>query len=108
VVDNCTCNGRDAFGIARLDVAADPTLRTGDIVAINGGFAAYTGSKSNARQPSDFTPIEQYSGLSHDMRRKLSETKVMPTRQAAAQTPSLMQPAEKSTLRAELRAQIWR
>jgi hypothetical protein len=33
VVDNCTCNGRDSFGLARIDVAADPTLRQGDIVA---------------------------------------------------------------------------
>ncbi len=108
VVDNCTCNGKDAFGSARVDIAADPTLRAGDIVAINGGFAVYLGSKSRTRQPSDFTPIEQYSGLSHDMRRKLSETKVMPARQAAAQAPALMQPVDNFTLRAELRAQIWR
>jgi hypothetical protein len=108
MVDNCTCNGRDAFGIARMDVAADPTLRTGDIVAVNGGFVAYTGSKSIARQASGFTPVAHYSGISHDTRRKLSETKVLPARQAAAQTPTLMQPADKSTLRAELRAQIWR
>ena len=79
-VNNCTCNGRDAFGVARLDVASDPTLRAGDIVAINGGFAAYTGSKSAARQNAEFTPIGQYSGVSNDTRRKLSETKVLPAR----------------------------
>ena len=83
-VNNCTCNGRDAFGVARLDVAGDPTLRAGDIVAIDGGFAAYTGSKSTARQNAAFTPIGQYSGVSSDTRRKLSETKVLPARQAAA------------------------
>jgi hypothetical protein len=32
-VANCTCNGRDAFGLAPIDVASDPTLRRGDIVA---------------------------------------------------------------------------
>lgn len=33
IVSNCTCNGKDAFGLAKIDVAADPTLRPGDIVA---------------------------------------------------------------------------
>jgi hypothetical protein len=33
IVPGCTCNGKDAFGLARIDVAADPTLRPGDIVA---------------------------------------------------------------------------
>jgi hypothetical protein len=108
VVDNCTCNGRDAFGVARIDVAADPTLRTGDIVAINGGFAAYTGSKPIARQPADFTPIARYSGLSNDVRRKLSETKVLPARQAAAQTPVPAAIDNKVAGREDRRAQLAR
>jgi hypothetical protein len=33
IVAGCTCNGKDAFGLARIDVANDPTLRQGDIVA---------------------------------------------------------------------------
>jgi len=33
IVEGCTCNGKDAFGLARIDVANDPTLRQGDIVA---------------------------------------------------------------------------
>ena len=33
IVPGCTCNGKDAFGLARIDVANDPTLRAGDIVA---------------------------------------------------------------------------
>lgn len=33
VVDNCTCNGKDSFGLARIDINADPTLRQGDIVS---------------------------------------------------------------------------
>jgi len=33
IVEGCTCNGKDAFGLARIDVANDPTLRPGDIVA---------------------------------------------------------------------------
>jgi hypothetical protein len=33
LIANCTCNGRDAFGLAKVDVASDPTLRPGDIVS---------------------------------------------------------------------------
>jgi len=33
IVPGCTCNGRDAFGLAKIDIAHDPTLRQGDIVA---------------------------------------------------------------------------
>lgn len=106
-VRNCTCNGRDAFGVARLDVADDPTLRPGDIVAINGGFAAYTGSKSAARPNAGFTPIAQYSGVSNDTRRKLSDTKVLPARQAAA-APAIAPFENKSASRVDRRAQLLR
>ncbi len=43
VVPNCTCNGKDAFGLAKFDPTNDPTLRPGDIVATKNGFMAYTG-----------------------------------------------------------------
>ena len=33
VVADCTCNGKDAFGLATLTIDADPTLRPGDVVA---------------------------------------------------------------------------
>jgi hypothetical protein len=33
IVSNCTCNGKDAFGLAKIDVASDPTLKPGDIIA---------------------------------------------------------------------------
>ena len=33
IVPGCTCNGKDSFGLAKIDVANDPTLRPGDIVA---------------------------------------------------------------------------
>jgi hypothetical protein len=37
LVDGCTCNGRTAFGLARIDAASDPTLRQGDIIATADG-----------------------------------------------------------------------
>jgi hypothetical protein len=33
IVPNCTCNGKDSFGLAKIDAKSDPTLRPGDIVA---------------------------------------------------------------------------
>jgi CubicO group peptidase (beta-lactamase class C family) len=38
IVANCTCNGRDAFGLAAIDVRTDPTLRAGDMIATGNGL----------------------------------------------------------------------
>ena len=54
LVANCTCNGRNAFGLAPLDVKTDPTLRPGDIVSTKNGLAAYTGGSG---QGATFTPV---------------------------------------------------
>ena len=36
-VPNCTCNGKDGLGLARIERPRDPTLRPGDIVATDDG-----------------------------------------------------------------------
>jgi hypothetical protein len=46
LVPDCTCNGRDAFGLARIDIDTDPTLRAGDIVATRSGPVVFRGSRS--------------------------------------------------------------
>jgi hypothetical protein len=74
MVDNCTCNGRDAYGLVTLNVADDPSLRSGDIVATNEGFVAYNGGRGNT----EFTPIQSYSGLSSEMRQRLAQTRITP------------------------------
>lgn len=56
LVPNCTCNGSDVFGLAPYDLANDPTLRPGDIVATKDGFMAYTG-KGGGRSTA-FTPVD--------------------------------------------------
>jgi hypothetical protein len=84
MVPGCTCNGRDAFGLVNTPVADDPTLRPGDIVATNGGLMAYNGS---AKQQPSFTPIEAYAGLSADLRRQLTETKIAPATERPAALP---------------------
>ena len=84
IVPGCTCNGRDAFGLVNTAVADDPTLRPGDIVATNAGLMAYSGGPNG----STFTPISTYAGLSADLRRQLTETKIEP----AAEGPELLPP----------------
>ncbi len=74
IVSDCTCNGKDPFGLARVDVSTDPTLRTGDIVATSKGLQAFTGE--GPPRASNFTPIENYSALSPDMRKRLSRLRV--------------------------------
>jgi len=54
LVANCTCKGRDAFGLASFDVKNDPTLRPGDIVSTKEGLMAYAGKSGRG---AIFTPI---------------------------------------------------
>ncbi len=54
LVAECTCNGRDAFGLSTFDVKRDPTLRPGDIVSTKEGLLAYTG---RASEGAAFTPV---------------------------------------------------
>ena len=55
IVAGCTCNGRDAFGLAPIDAAADPTLRPGDIVMTAEGPMSLRGNKW-ARTALDLKP----------------------------------------------------
>jgi hypothetical protein len=48
LVAKCTCNGKDAFGLAPFDMANDSTLRPGDIVATKDGMVAYSGKNGAA------------------------------------------------------------
>lgn len=100
-VENCTCNGRDALGLAHLNVATDPTLRPGDIVATNDGFVSYRGRKANTAQ---FTPIDPSSSA---WARRLSEVKILPAPPAAAvaSVPSTDREASAAN-RTDRRAQV--
>jgi Protein of unknown function (DUF2865) len=84
LIPGCTCNGRDAFGLVYPAVADDPTLHPGDIVATPAGMMAYSGGPNG----STFTSISTYAGLSADLRRQLTETKIEP----AAEGPELLPP----------------
>ena len=54
LVGNCTCNGRDALGLARYDASRDPTLQAGDIVSTKDGFVAFSGKRG---ETDAFTPL---------------------------------------------------
>ena len=89
----CTCNGRDATGLAPVDVSLDTTLRPGAVVATATGLVAYNGRGGSA-QSSDFTPVSDYPGLTGAIRAKLTEMKVTPVKaEIADDRPLITTPA---------------
>lgn len=75
LVEGCTCNGRDPFGTAPVDIGADVTLRAGDIVVTEGGLRVFVGWRSGS---AEFTPLARYTGLPRELRRKLETLRVAP------------------------------
>ena len=75
---DCTCNGRDPAGLAPVDLALDPSLRAGDVIATTSGLVAYSGIKLGANQTAEFTPVAAYPGLTAEVRARLGEMKVAP------------------------------
>lgn len=58
IVTGCTCNGKDALGLAQIDIEKDPTLRSGDIVA--GANGLVVASKIDRRGASvEFSPASE-------------------------------------------------
>ena len=62
VIDGCTCNGKDAFGLAKIEIEDDPTLRKGDMIATEDGLEKFNGSsrataRANNGNASDADPV---------------------------------------------------
>jgi hypothetical protein len=55
IVPGCTCNGKDTFGLAKIDVASDPTLKPGDIVATGDNQKAALAAAANRNVRSTVT-----------------------------------------------------
>lgn len=102
LVVGCTCNGRDQFGLARVDPASDPTLKPGDVVATADGMMAFTGRKNGA---AEFTPAAGYSHFSKGFRDQLSDMRIAPERPTtpADAQASLAPPERDFTLRSAQR-----
>ena len=111
VVDGCTCNGKDAFGLVPLSVAADPTLRAGDIVATNDGLQTVKAS-SLPNKTAEFTPVtpaqlgKQWAGLKVAPQREpqkiepvAEDTSAVTKKKKPAKTQSAQnyRPAQRST-----------
>src|ERR1700692_772062 len=75
---DCTCNGRDAAGLAPIDLTLDTSLRAGDVIATPSGLVAYSGAKPGSGQNAEFTPVASYPGLTAEVRARLGEMKVAP------------------------------
>jgi hypothetical protein len=75
---DCTCNGRDAAGLAPVDLTLDTSLRAGDVIATTNGLVAYSGIKLGINQTAEFTPVASYPGLTSEVRARLGEMKVAP------------------------------
>ena len=80
VVAGCSCNGRTGFGIARVPIGQDPTLKSGDIVARASGLAVYRGS--NAQREPVFSSIDS-ANLSRRLQEELADVEVGPRPTAA-------------------------
>jgi hypothetical protein len=80
---DCTCNGRNAAGLAPVDLALDNSLRAGDVVATTDGLVAYSGVRADGGA-GDFTPVASYPGLTAAVRARLGEMKVAPVSAEAA------------------------
>jgi hypothetical protein len=83
VVPSCTCNGKSPHGLVTVDIHADATLQRGDIVVMEKGPVAFTGSQRLPHRAADFTPIRDARQISETLRKQLSALRV--TRQPATE-----------------------
>ena len=106
LVANCTCNGRNARGLAPFDLSSDPTLRPGDIVSTKDGFVAYTGKPGQADA---FTPVDPAS-ISTELNSDTSHLAVVPRRgkETLADADASSPPAPPVNPGAVMRGQIAR
>jgi hypothetical protein len=59
LVAGCTCNGKDAGGLARINVENDPTLRKGDLVAGVNGLVVASQSRDRRGTAVNLTPVSK-------------------------------------------------
>ncbi len=84
MVPDCTCDGKSATGLVRIDPRDDPTLRPGDFVATGQGLMAYRGGNGSN---TEFSAISNVPGISANLRSQLSATRVAPGKQPLERQP---------------------
>jgi hypothetical protein len=105
LVANCTCNGRDALGLAPFEATSDPTLRAGDIVATKGGLLAYTGGRG---QGAAFAPVDD-AAVTAELSRASSRARLTrrPAPPAAEEEPGVIVRPDADP-QADMRGQVTR
>ena len=85
IVENCSCNGRDPFGVVNVPLENDLTLYGGDLVVRETGFTLYRGGR-------EFVPIER-AGMSPGFVKQMQAIKILPDNPHAtfAKTMPVMQ-----------------
>lgn len=76
LVESCTCNGKNPFGLAKIDIKKDPTLQAGDIVATADGLKVFNGMTGKRHKTASFVSLKKSVLVSTDMRRKLRSLRV--------------------------------
>jgi hypothetical protein len=79
LVANCSCNGKNAFGLASFDVKSDPTLRPGDIVSTKEGLLNYTGKAGQAAAFAPVNPATLPFDVSPSSAQQLTPPRATPT-----------------------------
>jgi len=79
---SCTCNGKNPFGLAKIDISKDPTLQAGDIVATADGLKVFNGMTGKRHRAASFVPLKKSALVSKAMRRELRNLKVAKERKA--------------------------
>ncbi len=77
ITNNCSCNGRDPFGVVSIDIENDPTLRTGDYVVRQTGVVVFRGD-SLPHKTSDFTPIKNAPNMNPALMKQLMAIRILP------------------------------
>ncbi len=77
IVNNCSCNGRDPFGVVSIDLENDPTLRTGDIVVRPNGIAVFRGDTA-PHKSSAFIPIKNAPNMNPALMKQLMAIRILP------------------------------
>lgn len=83
IVPDCTCNGKDAFGLTNVSLEKDSTLRAGDIVVENKRISNFQGGVVPHKQ-SAFKTLDRARLPAH-LKRQLFGAKIAPA--TSASTP---------------------
>lgn len=93
-VEDCTCKGGGASGVASLDIMDDPTLRRGDIVVTRDGPMVYAGNDRGRNREQAFVHPDDFKGLPQSVRNELAGLRVAKDATETAALPADAAPAE--------------